>query len=115
MRLSPQALQQTGFDQHRPTIIYQDCEAAQRASLRHTGGGAEKVSNRARERARARETEKERVRERPKDPKEDLCVERRGRAQRGEREGKTGKEAYACQMVNIDMYTNECERACVCV
>jgi len=29
----------TGFDQHRPTIIYQDCEAAQRASLRHTAAG----------------------------------------------------------------------------
>ena len=29
----------TGFDQHRPTIIYQDCEAAQRASLRHTAEG----------------------------------------------------------------------------
>ena len=29
----------TGFDQHRPTIIYRDCEAAQRASLRHTAAG----------------------------------------------------------------------------
>jgi hypothetical protein len=29
----------TGFDQHRPTIIYQDCKAAQRASLRHTAAG----------------------------------------------------------------------------
>ena len=29
----------TVFDQHRPSIIYQDCEAAQRASLRHTAAG----------------------------------------------------------------------------
>ena len=28
-----------GFHQHRPTIIYQDYEAAQRASLRHTAAG----------------------------------------------------------------------------
>jgi hypothetical protein len=31
----PQLCIEMGVHQRRPTIIYQDCEAAQRASLRH--------------------------------------------------------------------------------